>query len=303
MKPFKVKVPATVSNIGPGYDVLGFAVDLFLTIEVKPGDGKCSDRKFSMEGTASGISDEDNALSAAFSGEITEAGGKYPPVDITAKSEIPLKMGLGSSAAARVGGIIAAAKITGNKKDSSYIARQATLLEGHPDNAVPATVGGLTVSNFTGEEELYFNKHRIETDLKVVLGIPDIRVDTNKARGALPANIDFSDAVYSNIRSCLLLSALISGRKDLIRNSVKDRMHQPYRKKFIPGFDAIVEKTYEAGALGTAISGSGPAIISFAERKNAQKTARAIMKVWESKGVSARYMVKSMIDTGAEIYE
>ncbi len=298
MKPFKVKVPATVSNIGTGFDVLGFAIDLFLTIEVKSGEGK-----FSMEGTASQVAGENNALSEAFNDESEKVGGKYPAVDIRAKSNIPLKMGLGSSAAARVGGVMAAAKVSGKEPDISYVARRAALLEGHPDNAVPATVGGLTVSNFTDEKELYFNRHRIRTNLKIVLGIPDIQVDTNKARAALPKNISFADAVYSNSRSCLLLSALISGRKKLIKNSVQDRLHQPYRKKFIPGFDKLVKKTYEAKALGTVITGSGPAVVSFTEKKDSKEVAKAMAAIWKKEGIASTYMIKSMVNSGAEFYE
>ncbi|MEA3506952.1 MAG: homoserine kinase [Elusimicrobiota bacterium] len=298
MKPFKVKVPATVSNIGSGYDVLGFPVNLFLTVEVEPGEGK-----YSMEGMCAGIAREHNVLAAAFGAEMDRYEENFPAVDITAKSEIPLKIGLGSSAAARVAGIAAAAVAAGKKLDSAYIARRAAGFEGHPDNAVPAAVGGLTVSNFTDGKELYFNRHEIKTDLKVVLGIPDIEVDTNQSRAALPKKIDFADAVYSNVRSCMLLSALINGRKDLIRSSVDDRLHQPYRKKVIPGYDILVEKTYESGALGTGISGSGPAIFSFAQEKDAPNVGRSMEEVWKSKGVPAKYLIKSIVDTGLKIYE
>lgn len=299
---FEVSVPATIANIGPGFDTLGIAIQKYLVVKVEEGIGNIK-----LIGEVENISSGENAFieglerSQQIAGGRSTAGKKLPSLDIEINSDIPLKKGLGSSGAARVGGLAAGNKIFNLKLSNEEIAKEAAKLEGHPDNVVPSALGGLTISCMT-EEGLIFSRHEIESDLKIIVGVPDIEVNTSEARNMLPEKISFEDAVFSNSRSCLLISAIVKKDYNLLKWAMEDRLHQPYRKKNICGFETIV-KEISKKAFGTAIAGSGPSIFSFAEKGKTREIGNLMVDIWKKHGVQADYFITSVNNEGVKIIE
>lgn len=293
---FEVSVPATIANIGPGFDTLGIAIQKYLVVKVEEGIGNIK-----LIGEVENISSGENAFIEGLerAGEI--ASSEIPSLDIEIHSDIPLKKGLGSSGAARVGGLAAGNKIFNLKLSNEEIAKEAAKLEGHPDNAVPSALGGLTISCMT-EEGLIFSRHEIESDLKIIVGVPDVEVNTSEARNMLPEKISFEDAVFSNSRSCLLISAIVKKDYNLLKWAMEDRLHQPYRKKNICGFETIV-KEISKKAFGTAIAGSGPSIFSFAEEGKTREIGNLMVDIWKKHGVQADYFITSVNNEGVKIIE
>lgn len=302
MNPFEVKVPATIANLGPGFDVLGFAIDRYLTVKVsESGIEGMNEYTLVVNGEMVELPLSKNAV---FEGvrRTAEIGSKeyiYHKAEIN--SNIHMKRGLGSSAAARVAGLIIGNRLLNLELTQEEIAQEVIKLEGHPDNAVPALLGGVTVNYIDDNGEFKHIRRDMDFDLRIVVGVPQIEVDTNRAREALPEEIKFKDAVFSNSRSCLLMSALYEKRYDLLKYAMQDKLHQPYRKKFIPEFDVIVEKTVKAGGYGTAISGSGPSVFSFVQSGKAEKIGRLIVDIWKESGVESKYFITSVCNKGVQI--
>ncbi len=298
MRPFRVKVPATVANMGPGYDVLGMAVELFLEADVYPSEKD----EFSLEisGRKVCLEESENAILEG----INAARGRKgkAPLNVKVRSGIPLKKGLGSSAAARVAGLMIGGFISDKEVDSGKTAAAASELEGHPDNSVPAVFGGLTASCMA-DGDLKYSLHDITRSPEIIIGVPDIEISTQDARKAMPECVRHEDAVFTNGRVALLISALVKEDFKLLDFAMQDRLHQPYRKKFVPRFDEIEEASREAGAWGTAISGSGPSVFSFVKDSKGDDVGEAMKEVWKRDGFSSFYIVTRVSAKGAEIKE
>ena len=180
---------------------------------------------------------------------------------ITQESRIPMTRGLGSSSACIIGGMLAANVISGRQLKYNEILNLATAMEGHPDNVAPAMYGGLCVAAKI-DGKTVVNSEKLLHNIKFAVMVPDFFVATRKSRGVLPETVEFSDAV-ANISSALMFySSLVRGDLDSLRYGVGDRLHQPYRKHCIDGFDEIFEMTYQCGSYATYLSGSGPTIMS-----------------------------------------
>ncbi|MGM0441339.1 MAG: homoserine kinase [Elusimicrobiota bacterium] len=287
-----LKIPASVSNIGPGFDVLGFGIKKYLRITAGPGTGELL-----LKGKAENIDSDSNAVAEGFEYALSRADKKVPDMDMVIDSGIPLKKGLGSSAAARAGGIYIADKIFDLGLKKKDIARMTSRMEGHADNAVPAVAGGFTVSYFKGEK-LFYRKYDISNkNLIIVIGCPDLEVSTDEARKIMPRKFSISDSVFNISRVSLLMGALLKGNYSDLKYATEDKIHQPYRKKFIPDFDKIVEETLKAGAYGTAITGSGPSIVSFTgEEEIAEKTGNTMRKIWQARDLDCE-IITTGIDT------
>ncbi len=292
IKAFKVKVPATVANMGPGFDVMGFALDMFLTVSV------------SFNSESAPEPDPKDALMDAFFSIAKEKKSEIPKnLSIVQENKpIPRKKGLGSSAAARVAGVVIAHRILKLGLSPEDIAQYAAKLEGHPDNAVPALSGGITLC-YQKAGVLKYSKISIPPSLKVVVAIPNIETVTKEARGVLPDTLPLKDAVYSVARASLLVKALMKEEYSLLGEAMQDCIHQPIRKKYIPGFDAIVRQSIDAGAYGTAISGSGPSVFSFVPPGKEKEVGRAMTGVWHKKNIDSKYAVCNMSEKGVEIIE
>jgi homoserine kinase len=263
-----VEVPATSANLGAGYDTLAVALEIVDRIEVeaiaRPGLGI----ELSVEGEGAGElpADRSNGFVVALERGIAEARGIEPEGmswRIAMTNRIPLSRGLGSSAAAVVGGLLAGAALGGLELTTDRALVLATELEGHPDNAAAALLGGFTIAAH-GETPtaIRFDAPR---DLRAVLFIPDLRLSTRAMRAALPDRVPLADAVANLQRVALGVAGLATGRTDLLRHLTIDRLHEPYRAAVYPQLPQLVAAAREAGALGACLSGAGSTVIAFVD--------------------------------------
>lgn len=255
----KVKVPATSANLGSGFDTLGIALDLYNTFSFEE-----IDEGLEINGCDNDYANENNLVYISMLETFKKIGYGAKGIKIDLNTDIPIARGLGSSAACILGGVIGANEIAKASLSKEEILEIATKIEGHPDNIAPALFGGL-VASVTEDENIYYNKINIASGIKFVALVPDFTLSTSEAREVLPSNINYKDSIYNVGRVSLLLSALSNGRFDLLKVSLMDKLHEPYRKKLIHKGDEIINKSYELGALGVYISGAGPTIMTIIE--------------------------------------
>ena len=289
-----VKVPATTANIGPGFDCIGMALDIYNELTVEEAD------KFSIE-IASGADalslsealNEENMIYQAITHYYSQIGKQIPTLRLIQNDEIPIARGLGSSAACIVAGLMAANELSGLRLSREELAKMASRIEGHPDNVVPAILGGMIVGAMDSSEIKYV-KVTPSDDLSFVLCIPGFTVHTSKARGVLPAQYTREDAVFNASRTALLAASMMSGNWDNLRMATQDRIHQPYRAQLIPDMDAIFDAALELDAKGVFLSGAGPTIIAIVMKKYVSEFVRelgsrlkTLSGVWEIKTARA----------------
>lgn len=300
----RVRVPASTSNLGPGFDTLGLALCLYdwVTVEETCDSGLAI--QVVGEGAEVGeiSTDESNIVYRAVRRLYQETGTQMPGLSIVVENQIPIACGLGSSAAARVGGLIAANALTGLHFSDARIVDIASELEGHPDNVAPAIFGGFTVSVTGGD---YVSSLRIDPpeDLRATVAVPDFHLHTSTARQLLPSEISRHDAVHNIGRSSLLVAAIACDRLDLLRTAMEDQLHQQYREKLIPGMTAVLDAAMDAGALGAALSGAGPALLGLGRSADAVAIGECMRHSWKGFGVEARILVLDIDRQGAVIEE
>lgn len=302
----RVRVPATTANLGPGYDVLGLALKLYNTVEIEKSDRLSIE--IEGEGADSLPKDESNIVYQAAQEVFKTVNGKPLIVNLKLINNIPLARGLGSSAAARVGALVAANRLIGNKLSQDEILKIAARLEGHPDNVTPALVGGLTISYLvevkshsripgnTGmaKKEVKYLKIGLPEELKIVLAIPDFEVSTKKAREVLPEEVSLEDAVANMGKTALLVSSLAQGNLRLLDIATQDRLHQPYRAKLIPGMERVFKAALANGAKGAFLSGSGSTIAAFSIRNSEEKNkeiGQAMVSAFQKAGHKSYYKI------------
>jgi len=264
----RVKVPATSANLGPGFDALGMALSLYAWIDMAPADATT----VTLYGKHSqGLpQDKTNLLYRIAQRVFDAAGASMPELEIGIYSDIPLTRGLGSSAAAIVGAMAAANALLGEPLPKEELFRMATAEEGHPDNVGPALFGGIVSAVWDGERATHV---RIEPPkgLTTLVAIPSYELATSKARAALPERVSREDAVYNLSRAAMLAAALATGRLDVVRHALGDRLHQPYRAPLVPGLERVLREASARGALGAALSGAGPTAIAFVDEAEGRK--------------------------------
>ncbi|MBC8531022.1 homoserine kinase [Gehongia tenuis] len=260
----KVFVPATSANMGAGFDCLGMALSLYNTVIVDPReeglilDFPESDLPLVEEG-------ENNLVYRTMKETYKIVGRPMPGLYLRQINGIPITRGLGSSAACIVAGIIAANALMGQPLKKRDIIELATRMDGHPDNVLPALIGGVTVAAMENERVYYVKQMSVDF-VRFAVMIPDFPLPTSMARGILPEEISRKDAVYNISRASLMMASLITGKVENLWAASDDRLHQPYRKKFIPHFDDIVAKAKELGAKGMFLSGAGPTMIAILDK-------------------------------------
>ena len=256
----KVKIPASSANMGAGFDALGVALNLYSRLEVEETTGGLEINTLNAAGFVP--KDETNLIYKAMSMFFKCVGYRPEGIKITQESGIPMTRGLGSSSACIIGGMLAANVLSGRTLSYAEILNLASQMEGHPDNAAPALYGGFCTSFFDGET-VFTKSIKLNPKYRFAVMIPDYFVATKKSRGVLPENVPLHDASFNIAHASLFQAALVNGDSELLKEAVKDRLHQQYRKAYIDSFDEIFEKTYEAGSRATYLSGSGPTIISI----------------------------------------
>lgn len=265
----RVRIPATSANLGPGFDSLGLALEIFTDVEVTAGDRLRVEH--TGEGAGSVPTDEHNLIYQTFARYFAEVGEPVPTVELRVHTEIPLARGLGSSAAAVVAGLFAGDAyrqvIGGPSAGTAALIEMAAAIEGHPDNVCPAIVGGCVVCVRTDEGPLAYFEVPLPEDLDAVVFVPDQLMSTSDARRILPAQVTRADAVYNIGRAALLVGALSTGRLEYLRIATQDRLHQPHRQAIFPAMADLFAGALEAGALGVFLSGSGSSILALTQGK------------------------------------
>lgn len=282
-----VRVPATSANIGPGFDCLGLAVDLWGIITVERREPSPADDPMASM-----------AITAALK-VFERAGEAAGPLAVSYEGDIPIARGLGASAVARVGGLVAANELTGGGMDRDELLVIATELEGHADNVAPAIFGGLQASVVEDGKVLH-TAVPLPAGLQCVLFVPEFRIATKDARRVLPDSLSRADAVHNIGRAALLVAAMARGRFDLLNAATQDRLHQPARSQLFPAMTAIFEAARAAGAHAAYLSGSGSTLCAFATA-NAQGIADAMVEAARSREVRGEAIITKPTENGAEV--
>ena len=285
-----VRVPATSANLGPGFDCLGLALDLWATISLD------------LSGRVSN-NDPMAAMAMTAARRVFFECGREPPAGLSAgyEGEIPLARGLGASAIARVGGALAANELAGGKLNQEAVLAIATELEGHADNVTPALFGGLQVSVLDGQRVLHVSVP-LPGELRAVLFVPELRMPTKESRKLLPDHISRVDAVYNTGRAALMVSALAAGRIDLLDAGTQDRLHQKRRSKLFPAMFPLFEAAKAAGAHCAYLSGGGSTICALATA-NEQGIADAMLQAARARETPGRTIITRPTSLGAEVVE
>jgi homoserine kinase len=255
----RVRVPATSANLGPGFDVLGLALALYNEVDAEEADGVSV--VIQGEGAGRLETGERNVVARAVRMAFEAAGRPFRGVALRCVNRIPTSRGLGSSAAAWMGGLVAGNALAGGGLSRDTLLELATRAEGHPDNVAAALLGGLTVSCGTGERVVALALP-VPPAIRWVVLIPEIEGSTEEARAVLPASVSRADAVFNLQRVALLLGALSAGRLDLLPAALDDRLHQPQRWRLFPWLPGAVAAARDAGALGCVLSGAGPSLLA-----------------------------------------
>ena len=246
----RISVPASSANLGPGFDVLGLALDLANTCEFK-----LSDDKNEFENNINS-----NLIYKAYKYAFDFYEEEVLPVDFDLDTNIPLSRGLGSSASCIVMGIMAAFDVMKRDFDKKEILKLATKIEGHPDNVAPAIFGN-AVASILKDDQVYLEKFEVSNNFKFLAIIPDFKLPTKEARDALPKTYSKEDAVFNLSRLSMIILSLISGNEENLKVALDDKIHEPYRLSLIPEIDEIEKIIDDSNALGHYLSGAGSTIM------------------------------------------
>ncbi|WP_352431573.1 homoserine kinase [Pyrinomonas sp.] len=277
----EVRVPASTSNLGSGFDCCGLALDLYLqaratTVESAP--------RLRIKGEGATLRVEENLIQRAMRFVAERRGWELPPVRLAVRSQIPLASGLGSSGAAIVAGIALGAAICRKPLSTADFLRYATELEGHADNVAAALLGGWVVHCINPDGSVLAVKRPWPSTLKIIVVTPDVPLETKRARAALPDRVDRADAVFNMQRVALLCAAVESGEHHLLWEAMRDRLHQPYRRNLVPGLDEALDVPRVEGLLGVALSGAGPSVIALTDGRE-QEIAELIALPFRRRGI------------------
>ena len=278
-----VRVPATSANLGPGFDTLGLALGLYNEIEARPAEATT----VTVEGEGAGRlpTNDRNVVVRAMRLAYDAAGRPVEPWTVRCLNRIPTARGLGSSAAAWVGGVVAGNALLGLPLDRAALLRLAARAEGHPDNVAAALYGGLTVVGGDGDAVIALSLP-VPPSLVWIVLVPAVTSATAEARAMLPATVPRADAVFNVQRVALLLASLQAGDIDTLAIALDDRLHQPYRRKLFPWLPTVAAAARAAGALGCVLSGAGPSLLAVARNAaEGQAVAAALEKSIASAGV------------------
>ncbi|WP_347491447.1 homoserine kinase [Desulfoscipio sp. XC116] len=296
----RVQVPATTANLGPGFDCLGMALELYNIVEFyKITRGLVVE--IEGEGAADLPRNENNLVYQAAKRVFDRTGYAPAGLRIRLVNGIPVGRGLGSSASAVIGGIIAANRLSGANLSKREMLALACSMEGHPDNIAPALLGGLVIYASV-EAEITWTKIDLPAGLNAVVAVPDFAMSTRDSREALPHMVTMRDAVFNIGRAALLVAALQKGDLSVLGTAMEDKLHQAFRAGLIPGFKKVVSAARLAGARGVALSGAGPAIVALADN-NQELIAEVMKETFRESGVNARSLILAPSPVGARALE
>lgn len=267
-----VRVPGSTSNCGSGFDTLGLALNIYNYVTLTRGDWRGARALTDRDTAGLGMADEAAGLF------FVRAGVEEFGYELSITGDVPMSRGLGSSVTLRAGVVAALNELAGTKLTKDDICSLVTQLEGHPDNATPAVIGGFCVARCDPHtnELLGVLRKPIGRDLCFVVVSPDQELETKKARGILPKELPYFDAIKSVNSAAYVVAAILSGEYDRLRDAVRDFLHEPYRLPLIPGAKSAIEHGIAAGALTGWLSGSGSSVLCVARPAKAAKVGRAM---------------------------
>ncbi len=299
----RIKAPASSANLGPCFDCAGIAFPLYNYINISKSDDekvkviideKGDVRKF--------IVDEKNIIFQSLKKFHEKTDTKMSGYEISVETHIPIARGLGSSASVISGALIGANELNGKPLSKQDIIDIAASVEGHPDNTTPALVGGFVVASIEDDGHVLYEKIDWCKDWKISVCIPDYKLLTELARSVLPKEIAFKDAVYNIQKSAQLITAISNHNADIMRSALKDRIHQPYREKLIPGMPEIIkELSGEENVLGCVLSGAGPTLAVITEGDNIENVKRIVHRIWYDLDIKYQIMTFDPEENGATV--
>lgn len=306
-----VKVPATTANIGPGFDCLGMALPIFNTITIEetvlPGTGieinviaeSAAIDELSLEHIPL---DENSLVYKAVELLYNSIGQTPSELKINIHSNIPVARGLGSSASVIVGALIAANELLGKPADEVALLSIACEIEGHPDNITPAIVGGLVLSSQEDDGSVIYRKLNWPTEWAITVCVPDFELSTDIARSVLPKEVPMKDAIFNAQRLGMFVQAVNTKDAELMKLALKDRLHQPYRMKLVPGLDKIMDNLRHIDSvLGCVLSGAGSSILVISEKNDLDKIRGIVKDTWTDQNIKSDIKTLNIEQTGAQI--
>lgn len=286
----KVQVPATSANLGPGFDYVGMALKLYNEIYFFDA--------FNEEFPAGSVLLRENSLThRALNLVAGKVRREMPPLQVAIKAGVPKARGLGSSATLTVAGLVAGNAILQAGLAEDDLINLATMLEGHPDNATPALIGGLVVC-MASDGQVRYIKIIPQKKMQVVAVIPEFEVSTADARKVLPNAVSLRDAVDNTGRFGFFIASVLTGNYEHLSFAMDDLLHQPYRLQLVPGMKEVMAAAKEAGALGSCLSGAGPTVLALCEAQ-ADEVMNEMKRAWLSFGIQAEAKILEIEEKGA----
>ena len=307
-----VKVPASSANIGPGFDCLGLALPIYNTITIEetvlPGTGieinMMSEEETIDEMVFDSIPrDENNIVYKAVEMLYNSIGQEPSELKINIQSQIPIARGLGSSSSIIVGGLLAANKLLGSPADETALLAIATEVEGHPDNVAPAILGGFVLAAQEDDGSITYTKLKWPEEWDLTVCIPDFQLATEIARSVLPKEVPMQDAIFNAKHLAMLIEAVNTADPKLMKHALKDKLHQPYREKLVPGMKEIMESfTHEDGVLGCVLSGAGPSLLVISHKYDVDKIKSVVKDIWEKQNIKVDIRTMKVEEQGAVVF-
>jgi homoserine kinase len=298
---FEVRVPASTSNLGPGFDCFGLALRLYLTARATVAAvEQCTVTTTGSKENEALPRNAVNLIYRAMSFAAQREGCSLPPVELLVHNEIPLASGLGSSGAAIVAGIKLGGLVTGKKISDQSIQNYATEFEGHPDNVAASLYGGFLASTVWSDGAVISVRFSWPAQIRVVVVSPHSQLPTHVARAALPRTVSRQDAVHNLQRTALFTAALAQQRYELLWEAMHDRLHQPYRESLVPGLAEALALPRMQGLLGLALSGAGPSIVALVD-DNEEAIGARIASCFQMRGVESTVRVLDVDNEGCQV--
>jgi homoserine kinase len=291
----RVRVPASSANLGPGFDSFAVALPLLAEFELRPA------RAWSVSADGDGIpSGDDNLFVVGARAAARAAGLSLPAQHVEQRSAIPTARGLGSSAAAIVGGAVAANALLGEPLDRITLLRVASEVEGHADNVAASLYGGMTVA-LTDDDGPVATRIPFPRTWRICMYVPGATLETRDARAVLPDQVSRADAVFNLSHAAALVAAVLRSDGALLSFAMNDRLHQPARTALVPALAEVIAASRAAGAFGAALSGAGPSVLAIAPVRLAARVVSAMEETAAVHGVGGRGRVLRVRAAGAQV--
>lgn len=300
---FEVCLPASTSNLGPGFDCFGLALKLYLTVRaaaVPKAKDACRVRTTGAKENHALSRNASNLIYRAMAFAARREAVELPPVELVVHNQIPLASGLGSSAAAIVAGIKLAGLLTDKELSDQTIQNYATEFEGHPDNVAATLRGGFVASCVRNDGSVVTTRFDWPAHIRVVVVSPRSQLPTHVARAALPRSVTRADAVHNLQRTAVFIAALAQRRYDLLWEAMRDRLHQPRRESLVPGLAEALALPQMPGLLGVALSGAGPSIVALVD-ENEKQIGNKIASCFRAHEIQSSVRVLDVDNEGCRI--